>query len=180
MRRLRDLRGTYAGARHSRQRPLRPAAFGSETPRSNFTEAGGSRLLRLWGMHRITQHSDSGNTDFDSVSGNDRSHAGGRSGGNKIAGVKSHHARDPADQKCARINHQRSITGLPDCAIHARLDKDIGWIEFGFDMWPNRAERIEAFTAGKLHITLLDVAGSDIVEACIAENEGQGIIGIAI
>src|SRR5712671_2763953 len=130
-------------------------------------------------MHRITQHSDSGNTDFDSVSGKDRSHAGGRSGGNNIAGVESHHARDPADQKCARINHQRSITGLPDHAIDARLDKHIGWIKLGFDVRPNRAERVEAFTAGKLHITLLDVAGSDIVEAGITKNEGQGIIGIA-
>src|SRR6267154_118774 len=179
MRRRSYLRSTCAGGRHSRERPLRTAAFGSETPRVNFTEAGASRLLRLWGMHRITQHSDSANTDFDSVSGNDGSHAGGRSGGNNIARVESHHARDPADQKCARINHQRSITGLPDRTIHASLDKDIGWIKLGFDMRPNRAERIEAFTAGKLHVTLLDVAGSDVVETRIAENEGQGIIGIA-
>jgi len=75
-------------------------------------------------------------------------------------GVESHHARDPADQKCARINHQRSITGLPDHAIDARLDKHIGWIQarFRYAAQPG-AERIEAFTAGKLHITFLDVAG---------------------
>src|SRR6267154_1284897 len=179
MRRRSYLRSTCAGGRHSRERPLRTAAFGSETPRVNFTEAGGSRLLRLWGMHRITQHSDSANTDFDSVSGDDRSHAGGRSGGNNIARVESHHARDPADQKCARINHQRSITGLPDHAIHARLHKNIGWIKVGFDVRPNWAKRIEAFAASELHIALLNVARSDIVETRIAENEGQGIIRIA-
>src|ERR1700704_5210674 len=137
----------------------------------NFTEAKRSRLLRLRSMHRITQHSDSGNTHFDIVFGDERTHSGGRPGGNYIPGIEGHHAGNPADQKCAGINHQRSIARLPDRAIHPRLDKNIGWIEIGFNMRSNRAKSVEPFATRELHIALLDVASSDVVEARVPENE---------
>src|SRR6267154_608312 len=170
---FRILRGTKKGISDHDDGGTSRAAFGSEPHTGNFTEAERSRLLRLRSMHRITQHSDSGNTYFDIVFGDERTHARRRPSGNHIPRIEGHHAGNPADQKCAGINHQRSIARLPDRAIHSRLDKNIGWIEIGFNMRSNRAKSVEPFAACELHIALLDVASGDVVEARIPENERE-------
>src|SRR5258708_33185836 len=47
------------------------------------------------------------------------------------------------------------------------------------DVRADGTKRVEAFGAGELDVTLLKVARSDVVEARVAEEIGQGIIGVA-
>src|SRR5260221_13038539 len=70
---------------------------------------------------------------------------------------------------------------LRECgrAIDARLNEHIRRIEMRLDMRADGTKRIEAFGAGELDVTFLKVARSDVVEARVAEEIGQGIIGIA-
>ena len=129
-------------------------------------------------MHRITQHADSRNADLDSVSGDERTDACGRAGGDDVAGKQGHHAGDPANQEGARINHERGVAGLAHSVVDARFDEDVGGIELGFDVRTDRAKGVEAFTARELHVSLLEVAGSDVIQAGVAENVGERVIGI--
>jgi hypothetical protein len=53
--------------------------------------------LGLRGMHRITQHANTGDANLDGVAGNERADTGGRAGGDDVAWMQGHHARKPAD-----------------------------------------------------------------------------------
>src|SRR5690349_12580714 len=130
-------------------------------------------------MHRITQHSDSRDTDLHGIAGHQWAYASGRASSDDIAGTERHHARNPANQERAGINHQRSVARLADRSIYTRFDENVRGIEIGFDVRANGAEGVEAFAARKLYVALLDIARSHVIEAGIAENVGQGVIGIA-
>src|SRR6266478_7027798 len=135
--------------------------------------------LRLRGMHRIAQHSDTGNADLNHVAGNERADASRRSSGDDIARHQRHHAGDPAYKKCGRTDHQRSSAGLPSRAVDVRLYEDVRWIEIGFDVRADRAKSIETLSACELDIAFLQVARGDVVEAGVTHHERKRVIGVA-
>src|SRR6266478_1026293 len=112
-----------------------------------------------------------GDADLDDVPGQKRADACGRARGDDVAGIQRHHAGDPADEKCGRVNHQGCAAGLPERAVDARLDKNTGWVELGFDMRANGTKRIEALAASELNVAFLKVARGDVVETRIARHE---------
>src|SRR5258708_2321557 len=180
MRRLRVVGGVRAGTDRSKYRPLdSPVQAGALPTKASLPNRAGKRLLRWGSVHRITQHSDSDDAEFDSISGDERAHPSGRTGGDHVAGIKRHHSRNPANQKSARINNERSIAGLAQRPVDASFHENVSGIQLGFNVRPDRAERVEAFAARELHVALLDVASSDVVEAGVAENVRQGVIRIA-
>src|SRR5215831_13611262 len=121
--------------------------------------------LHSRGLHRITQHTDSADTNLYYIARNQETNTRRRPRGDYISGIQGHHARNPPDQKRARVNHERSIPGLTDPAIHPRLHLHVGWIDVRLDVRSNRAKRVEPFTAGELHVSLLKIAGGDVVKA---------------
>src|SRR6266403_3168377 len=179
MRRLRGFGRTCAGNGRSKERPLHLPGWRVQPHAGNFTEGGRRRLLCLRGMHRITQHSDSSDADLHGIAGDERAYAGGRAGGDYVAGIERHHAGNPADQKSAGVNHERSVTGLADCTVDARFDENACGVEIGLDVRANGAKGVEAFAARELNIAFLYVARGDVVEAGVAKNVRQRVIGIA-
>ena len=128
------------------------------------------------GMHRITQHSDSGDRDLDGVFVDERADAGGGAGRDDVAGQERHHAGNPTDEKRAGIDHERGAAGLAEIAVDAGFDDDVGGIELGFDVRADGAEGVEAFGAGELDIGFLEVARGDVVGAGVAENVGERVV----
>ena len=108
------------------------------------------RALRLWGMHRITQHADSGNRYLHDVARNERTDAGRSAGGDHIARIERHHPGDPADQKSARIEHERSAAGLTQRAIDVSFDENIRRIESGFDMRADRGRKCRSLCRARI------------------------------
>ncbi len=121
-------------------------------------------------MHRIAQHANTCDVDFNGIAGDEWTDSGGSAGGDQIAGIKSHHARNPADEESRGINHKRSIAGLAALPIHKAFDENVSGIESSFDVGADWAERVETFRTGKLDITFLPVEGSDNVEASVTET----------
>src|SRR5215467_13937118 len=119
------------------------------------SEIAAPRESILRAVHRTTQYTDARNSYFDGVAGDKRSHPGGSAGGDHISGQQSHHAGNPTDQKKHRINHQRSVAGLPDGSIDARFDDEARRIEIGFDVRTNRAKGVKTFASCKLHVAFL-------------------------
>src|SRR5882724_2208934 len=117
------LRGTCAGTGRSKDRPLHsPVQAGANPTEAILPNRAGKRLLRRRRVHRITQHSDSGNANLNDVAGEERAYTGGGTGGDYVAGEKRHHSGNPADQKGARINHQGSAAGLARRGVDASFD----------------------------------------------------------
>src|SRR5436190_13110088 len=144
-----------------------------------LTKLGPQGYSVLRGMHRITQHANSGDGDFNDIASDQGADTRRRAGSDDVARKKRHHARNPANEKGDGINHQRGLAGLAESAVDVRFDMQAGGIEIGFDMRANGTERIEAFAAGELYVALLEVARSDVVEAGVAEKEGKRIVGVA-
>src|SRR5260370_11362007 len=103
--------------------------------------------LDAWGMHRVAQHANAGDADFDDVTGDKRADPGGRASGDHVAGNERHHARDITHQKSYGIHHERSPARLAARAIDVRLNEHIRRIEMRLDMRTDGAKRIEAFGA---------------------------------
>src|ERR1700739_4024890 len=158
---------------------VRRSRAGANPTEAILPNRTGKRLLQRRGVHRIAQHSDSGDADLNDVAGDQRAYAGGRTGSDYVAGIERHHAGNPPHQKGARINHQRSAAGLAERGVDASFHENIAGIEIRFNVRTNGAESVEAFAARELYVALLDVAGGDVVQAGVAKNVGQGIIRIA-
>src|SRR6476646_11757052 len=77
-----------------------------------YRNSGAEVNLRARGLHWIAQHANTTYADFDDVSSDQRAHAGRSAGGNHIAGVESHHTRDPADEKSNWIDQKRGTAEL--------------------------------------------------------------------
>ena len=84
------------------------------------------------GVHRIAQHANTRNAHLDRVARHEQANASGSSGGDDVAGKKSHHARNPANEISHGINHQRSVAGLAARAVHVRFHKNVGGVEIDF------------------------------------------------
>src|SRR5580704_13972436 len=59
-----------------------------------------------------------------------------------------------------------------------RFHQDIRWIEFRLDVRANGTKGIEAFGARELHVAFLEVACGDVVQAAIAKQIGERIVGV--
>src|SRR5437016_3835033 len=58
------------------------------------------------------------------------------------------------------------------------FDQRVGGVEICFDVRADGTESVETFAARELHIALLDVASSDVVEAGVAKHKGKWVVGI--
>ncbi len=121
-------------------------------------------------MHRIVQHANSGDGNFNRVAGGEGADAGGCAGGDHVARHQSHHAGKPADQKLNRIDHQGGAAGLLYHTVQASFHERVARIELRLNVGPHRAETVEALGAGELHIAFLQIASGNVVEAGVAED----------
>jgi len=135
--------------------------------------------LGIWSMHRITQHANTFNADLDDIAGDERANTCGGAGGDQVARIKSHHARDPADEERDGVNHQRSVAGLTEGPVDAGFDKDVQRMELGCDMRTNGTKGVKALGARELPVALLNVAGGYIVEASVAKQVTEGIVAVS-
>src|ERR1700741_1414856 len=119
------------------------------------SEIAASRESILGSAHRIAQYANTGNNNFDSVTRDQRADPRRRASGNHIPRKQRHHARNPANQECHGINHERSIAGLADGAVDMRFDLEARRVKIGFDMRADGAKSVEPFATGKLHVALL-------------------------
>ena len=136
------------------------------------------RALRLWGMHRITQHSDSRDRYLHDVVRDERADSGRSTRGDHISWIKRHHPGYPSDEKFARIGHERSAAGLAQRAIDVGFDEHVRGIKIGLDMWPDGTKRVEAFGPRELHIGLLQVARGNVIHAGIPEDIFESVVGV--
>src|SRR5438477_7766685 len=68
-------------------------------------------------------------------------------------------------------------TVLPDIAVDASLHSHAGpRVNFIANHGANRAERVETLGPGPLAVLLLQVTGSDIIDASVAKNVGANIL----
>ena len=130
------------------------------------------------GLHWIAQHANTADADLDDVPGYERPDACGRACGNQISGKKSHHAGNPAHQKRNRVSHQRGAPGLAASSVDVCLYQDLRWVELRLDVRTDRTKSIEALRARKLHVTLLQVARSHVVQTAVAEKIGERIVAV--
>jgi hypothetical protein len=130
-------------------------------------------------VHRITQHADAINADLNDIADNERADTSWSAGGDEVARIEGHHARDPTDEERDGIDHQGSAAGLTARAVDMRFDEDIGGIELSLDIRANRAKGIKAFGARELGVAFLNVASGNVVEAGVAKKMGESVVAIA-
>src|SRR5207302_10483097 len=63
-------------------------------------------------VHRITQHADSGDGDFDRIARDQRADARRRAGGDAVAWQQRPHARNPAEQNGRGTTQAAGLAGL--------------------------------------------------------------------
>src|SRR5208283_1973123 len=145
----------------------------------SYRNAGDCAKSGAWRMHRIAQHANTRHADFYGVSCDERANSCRRAAGDKVTGEQCHHARNPAHQKGHGIHHERSAGRLAESAIDVRLDQDVARIELRFNVWSDGAKRVKSFGAGELHIALLQVARSDVVDTGVTQDIGKRV-GIVV
>src|SRR6266852_5553472 len=129
-------------------------------------------------MHRIAQRANAGDADFHDVSSGERADASRRASGDHVAWEERHHTRNITHQKSDGIDHERGATRLEAGAVYVRFDEHIRRIKLRLDVRADGTKGVKALGAGELDVTLLEIAGGDVVEAGIAQEVGQGIVGI--
>ena len=84
------------------------------------------------------------------------------------------------DQRGHVVDHVGGRAVLHDLAVEARDDPLAGGVEVGLDPRAERAEGVEALGARPLAVAALQVAGRDVVGDGVAEDDGQGVLGLDV
>src|SRR5580693_132988 len=144
----------------------------------SYRNRGWAVKLRVRGFDRIAQHANTVDADLDDVPCDKRADPSGRAGGNQVSGIESHHPGDPAQEKRHWIDHERSPPRLTEGSVDTQFHQDIQWVEYSLDVRANGTKGIEAFGARELHVAFLEVARGDVVQAAVAKQIAQRLLGV--
>src|SRR3954471_18986523 len=130
--------------------------------------------------HCVAKRADTGDFDFDDVTGHHRTYPGRTAGQQHIPGLECDPSSDERQQLAYPEHHVRGRSFLDDLAAEPRGDlqrRRIGYV--GLDPRTHWAEGVGALRAVPLSV-VTPVVRSDVVRAGVAEHEVRGTIGLHV
>lgn len=139
------------------------------TPFRGTTLAGGT--------DGVGQRADAIDVDGDGIAREEGPHTGGGARQDDIAGEQGHEGRSEGHKLFDGEDHIVGGSHLAQFVIDMAGDQQVRGIKVGLDPRAEGTESVEAFAAGPLVVTPLQVAGGDVVADGVAEDVVQGVLG---